>query len=417
MEKYLINGGKKLSGKITIQSAKNSVLPIMAGAILTDEQVVIKNCPKIKDVLSMLQILSSLGCEWQFDGDNLILNSSKVDKYSVQKDLAGELRSSIFMLGALIGRLKKAQIYFPGGCDIGLRPIDLHLSSLKKLGVKVSGFNDQIFCSTKQIVGSDVYLDFPSVGATENIILASVLAKGKTQIFNSAKEPEIVDLMNFLNSMGAKIYGAGTSTILIEGVKKLHGTEYTPIPDRIECGTFLLGAVITGGEIELHNCNAKNISILINKLCDNTCKISINNDIIYIKSGKEAKPFSFSTGPYPHFPTDLQAQTMALLSVCQGKSVVVENVFEKRFSHISSLVDMGADIKVKGKRAYINGVDRLKGAKVCANDLRGGASLILAGLNAEGQTTISNVFHIERGYFEFDKKLRGLGADIIKINT
>jgi len=416
MEKYLINGGRKLSGKITLQSAKNSVLPIMAGSILTDEQVVIKNCPKIKDVLSMLNILSYLGCSWQFEGDNLILNSSNLGNYSVPKSLASELRSSIFMLGALICRFKKAQIYFPGGCDIGLRPINLHLSSLKQLGVKVSSYNEQIFCSAKQIVGKDIYLDFPSVGATENIILASVLAKGKTQIFNSAKEPEIVDLMNFLNSMGAKIYGAGTSTILIEGVKKLHGTEYTPIPDRIECGTFLLGAAITGGEIELHNCNAKNISLLIHKLCDNTCKINIKNDIIYIKSGKEPKAFSFSTGPYPQFPTDLQAQTMALLSVCQGQSIVEETVFENRFNHVLSLVDMGADIKVKGKRAFIKGVDRLKGTQVRANDLRGGASLVLAGLNAEGQTTVCDIFHIERGYFEFDKKLRLLGADIIKVN-
>ncbi len=416
MEKYLINGGKKLSGKITIQSAKNSVLPIMAGAILTDEQVVIKNCPKIKDVMAMLDILSHLGCKWQFDNDNLILNSAGADKCSVPKDLANELRSSIFMLGALICRFKKAQIYYPGGCDIGLRPIDLHLKSLKKLGVKVSEFEGKIYCSANNIVGNDIYLDFPSVGATENIILASVLAKGKTQIFNSAKEPEIVDLMNFLNSMGAKIYGAGTSTILIEGVNKLHGTEYTPIPDRIECGTFLIATAITGGEIEMYNCNAKNISVLIHKLCDNTCKITINNDIIYIKSGVESKSFSFATGPYPLFPTDLQAQTMSLLSVCKGKAIVAENVFEKRFSHVSSLIDMGADITVKGKKAYINGVERLCGANVYAKDLRGGAALVLAGLNADGQTLVNDIEHIKRGYFEFDKKLNSLGAEIKKID-
>ena len=416
MEKYLINGGRKLSGKIKLQSAKNSVLPIMAGTLLTDEQVVIKNCPKIKDVLAMLKILSHLGCKWQFEGDNLILNTADAYKYSVPKELANELRSSIFMLGGLISRFKKAQIYYPGGCDIGLRPIDLHLSSLKKLGVKTSEFDGQIFCTANEIVGNDIHLNFPSVGATENIILASVLGKGKTQIFNSAKEPEIVDLMNFLNSMGAKIYGAGTSTILIEGVESLHGTEYTPIPDRIECGTYLLATAITGGEIELENCNAKNISVLIHKLCDNTCKISINNDIIYIKSGIEPKSFSFSTGPYPLFPTDLQAQTMSLLTVSKGNSVVVENVFEKRFSHVASLIEMGADITVKGKRAYIKGVDRLYGAHVFAKDLRGGAALVLAGLNAEGQSIVENVEHIERGYFELDKKFKSLGADIIKIN-
>ena len=415
MEKYLINGGKKLSGKATIQSAKNSVLPIIAGAILTDEQVVIKNCPKIKDVMSMLNILSHIGCKWQFEGDNLIIKSNSADKCSVPKNLANELRSSIFMLGALICRFKKAQIYLPGGCAIGLRPIDLHLLSLKELGVSVSNFEDQIFCSAHKLVGNNIYLKFPSVGATENIILASVLAKGKTQIFNSAKEPEIVDLMNFLNSMGAKIYGGGTSTILIEGVNKLHGTEYRPMPDRIECGTYLLGAAITGGEIELYNSNAKNISVLIHKLCDNTCKFTINNDIIYLKSGAVRKPFSFSTGPYPLFPTDLQAQTMSLLTVCNGKSVVVENVFENRFTHVSSLIDMGADIKIKGKRASISGVNKLKGANVSANDLRGGAALVLAGLNAEGQTIVNNISHIERGYYDFDKKLNSLGADITKI--
>ena len=414
MEKYLINGGKKLSGKITIQSAKNSVLPIMAGAILTDEEVLIKNCPKIKDVMSMLNILSCIGCKWQFEGENLLINSSSADKYSVPQDMANEMRSSIFMLGALISRFKKAKIYLPGGCDIGARPIDFHTLSLKKLGVKVSEFDKQILCSARSLVGNDIHLDFPSVGATENIILASVLAKGKTQIFNCAKEPEIVDLMEFLNSMGAKIYGAGTSTILIEGVKKLHGTEYTPIPDRIECGTFLLATAITGGEIELNNCNAKNISVLIHKLCENTCKININNDIIYIKSGLKRKSFSFTTGPYPLFPTDLQAQTMSLLAVCEGNSVVVENIFEKRFNHVASLVSMGADIAIKGRRAYICGVERLHGANICANDLRGGAALVLAGLNAEGQTIVNNISHIERGYYNFDKKLTSLGAEIIK---
>ncbi len=416
MDKYLINGGRKLSGKIKVQSAKNAVLPIMAGAILTDEQVVIKNCPKIKDVQSMLNILSYLGCVWHFEDDNLILNANGADKYTVPKELANELRSSIFMLGALICRFKKAQISFPGGCDIGLRPIDLHLSALEKLGVKINSFDNSFFCFANEIVGNNIYLDFPSVGATENIILASVLAKGKTQIFNAAKEPEIVDLMNFLNSMGAKIYGAGTSTILIEGVNKLHGTEYMPISDRIECGTFLLATAITGGEIELNNCNAKNISVLLHKLCDNTCKITINNDIIYIKSGLVSKSFSFSTGPYPFFPTDLQAQTMALLSVCDGESVAIENIFEKRFAHVSALALMGANITVNGKRAFISGVKRLKGANVCANDLRGGAALVLAGLNAEGQTTVNNIAHIERGYFELDKKLSSLGADIKKIN-
>ena len=414
MEKYIIHGGRRLDGEIKIQSSKNAVLPIIAGSILTDEQVVIKNCPKIKDVMAMLDILSHLGVKWIFEEDDLIINASSIDKFSIPQNLAGELRSSIFMLGALISRFKKARLFFPGGCDIGLRPIDMHLSALSKLGVIISDVNGEINCISNQIVGRDICLDFPSVGATENIILASVFAKGKTQIFNPAKEPEIVDLMNFLNSMGAKIYGAGTSTILIEGVKSLHGTEYKPISDRIECGTYLIATAIAGGEVKLTNCTAKNISLLVHKLCDNTCKINIKNDIIYIKSGSVKKSFSFTTGPYPMFPTDLQAQAMSLLTVCNGVSVVSENVFEMRFRHIPELIKMGANVIVKGKNAIVTGVERLNGAMVSANDLRGGAALVLAGLNAEGETIVNNVSHIERGYYQMDKKLLSLGADIIK---
>ena len=414
MENYVINGGRRLDGKLKIQSSKNSVLPIIAGSILTDEEVVIKNCPKIKDVFAMLNILGHLGTKWTFENEDLILNSSSIDKFFIPQNLAGELRSSIFMLGALVSRFKKAKLYFPGGCDIGLRPIDMHLSALADLGVIISDINGEINCLCNKIVGRDICLDFPSVGATENIILASIFAKGKTQIHNPAKEPEIVDLMNFLNSMGAKIYGAGTSTILIEGVKNLHGTEYTPISDRIECGTYLIATAIAGGQVELSNCSAKNISLLIHKLCNNTCKISISNDIIYIKSGSVRKNFSFTTGPYPMFPTDLQAQAMSLLTVCNGVSVVSENVFEMRFRHIPELIKMGANIMVKGKNAIINGVDRLNGATVEASDLRGGAALVLAGLNAQGQTIVKNVNHIERGYYQMDKKLCSIGADIIK---
>ncbi len=414
MEKYVIHGGRRLDGQIKIESSKNAVLPIIAGAILTDEQVVIKNCPKIKDVFAMLDILTYLGAKWSFEDDNLILDSSSIDKCSIPQNLAGELRSSIFMLGALISRFKKAKLYFPGGCDIGLRPIDMHLSALADLGVIISDINGEINCVSNTITGRDICLDFPSVGATENIILASVFAKGKTQIFNSAKEPEIVDLMNFLNSMGAKIYGAGTSTILIEGVSSLHGTEYAPISDRIECGTYLLATAITGGSVQLNNCSAKNISLLVHKLCDNTCKIYIKNDIIHIKSGSIRKNFSFTTGPYPMFPTDLQAQAMALLTVCNGVSVVSENVFEMRFRHIPELIKMGANIIVKGKNAIVTGVDRLNGASVNAYDLRGGAALVLAGLNAEGETVVNNVNHIERGYYQMHKKLSSLGADITR---
>lgn len=412
MEKILINGGNKLSGSVKIESAKNSVLPLMAASILTKEQVVIKNCPKIYDVLNMAEILNTLGVRTYFDGNNLIIDAKALDGYSIPKHLAEKLRSSVFMMGALIARQKRASISFPGGCDIGARPIDIHISALKSLGTNVSEEEDKITCIGGYGIGCKIYLKYPSVGATENAMMAAVLARGKTEIHNAAKEPEIIDLMKFLNSMGAKVYGAGTSIILIEGVKNLHGTEYKPLSDRIEAGTYLLSAAITGGEVELKNASAKNISPLIHKLCDNTCKLSIKDDIIYIKSGRERKAFSFSTGPYPFFPTDLQAQTTALLCVSSGQSTVIENVFEKRFGHVLELTKMGAQIKVSGKVAHIQGVPRLFGAAVTAGDLRGGAALVLAGLNAEGQTLIDGAHHVKRGYLDIDKKFAALGADI-----
>ena len=412
MEKYVINGGRKLNGSVKIESAKNSVLPILAASILTDQPVVIKNCPKIEDVLSMIKILNSLGVKTLFEEENLIVDSSVINSFSITEDLSKELRSSVFMMGALLSRLKMARLFFPGGCDIGLRPIDLHLSALKELGVTVIEMNGEIVCRADNVRGREVYLDYPSVGATENVMLAAVTAQGKTEIHNPAKEPEIIDLMKFLNSMGAKIYGAGTSTILIEGVKKLHGTEFLPMSDRIEAGTFLIAGAISGGEVQITNCQAKNISSLLHKLCNNTCKVSIKDDIIYLKSGVARKGFSFSTGPYPFFPTDLQAQTMALLAVSEGVSVVTENVFEMRYKHVAELIKMGADLSVKGRTAIINGVSVLNGATVTAHDLRGGAALVLAGLNAIGQTTVEDIKHVKRGYLDFDKKLRSLGADI-----
>ena len=328
MEKYVIKGGRRLSGSITAESAKNSVLPILAASILTDEEVIIENCPKINDVLTMVKILSSLGVKTCFQENNLIINAENLTGYTVPENLGKELRASVFMIGALLSRVKKARASYPGGCEIGLRPIDIHISGLKDLGVFVAEACGEIFCRAERIDGREIYLDFPSVGATENLMLAAVLAKGKTEIHNPAKEPEIIDLMQFLNSMGAKVYGAGTSIILIEGVEKLHGTTYKPMYDRIEAGTYLIAAAITGGEIEIRNCLVKNISSLVHKLCNNTCKISIKNDIIYLKSSKSGKALSLTTGPYPFFPTDLQPQIMSLACVADGTSVITENVFE-----------------------------------------------------------------------------------------
>ena len=416
MEKFVINGGRRLSGKIRIDSAKNSVLPIIAASILTDEQVVIKNCPEIADVKSMIKILGVLGVKTRLEENNLIIDGSGLNSYAIPESLAKELRSSIFLMGALISRAKKADLFLPGGCDIGKRPIDIHLKALRELGVSVLEMGSEIICSVKALNGRSIFLDYPSVGATENLMLAAIFANGKTEIHNSAKEPEIVDLMRFLNSMGAKIYGAGTSTILVEGVKRLHGTTYSPMPDRIETGTYLIAAAITGGEVELSNCNSKNIYPLIHKLCDNTCKFILKNDIIYLKSGESRVSFSFSTGPYPFFPTDMQAQTMALLVVSDGNGIVSENVFETRFKHVPELIRMGANIDVKGRNAYIKGIKRLHGAEINATDLRGGAALVLAGLNAEGVTVIDGIRHVERGYCNIDKKLLSLGAEIKRLN-
>lgn len=416
MAKYIIKGGIRLDGKIEAESAKNAVLPLLAASVLTDEEVIIKNCPPILDVESMIRILKELGVKVRYEGKNLIVNASAMHGYTIPYSLSKEMRSSIFMLGALISRFKSAEASYPGGCDIGLRPIDLHLHGLKQMGVKVDEAGGEIVCRAERLKGGDIYFDFPSVGATENIILAGVLAEGRTVIHNAAKEPEVEDLQHFLNTMGARVSGAGTSVIVVDGVKKLHGTEYKPLFDRIEAGTYLVAAAATGGEIEISNCNAEKISALLHKLCDNTCKITVKNDIIYLRSGSGRKSFNIETLPYPGFPTDMQAQMVALAAVSDGISVIRENIFETRFKHVRELNRMGANIVVKDRVAIVSGVKQLAGAKVTAHDLRGGAALIVAGLNAAGTTVIEDVRHVERGYYMPEQKFRALGADFTRID-
>ena len=415
MAKYIIKGGKKLEGKIEAESAKNAVLPLLAAACLTDEEVIIKNCPPILDVVSMINILKELGVKVRYEGKNLVVNAASMHSFSIPYSLSKELRSSVFMLGALVSRFKSAEASYPGGCDIGLRPIDLHLAGLKQMGVRVGEFGGEIVCKADKLTGGDIYFDFPSVGATENIILAAVLAEGRTVIHNAAKEPEVEDLQNFINSMGGKVAGAGSSVITVDGVKKLHGTEYKPLFDRIEAGTYLVAAAATGGSVEISNCNPEKISALLHKLCDNTCKITLNNDIIYLKSGSIRKSFNIETLPYPGFPTDMQAQMVALAAVSSGISVIRENIFETRFRHVRELNRMGANIVVKDRVAIVRGVKELSGAKVTAHDLRGGAALVVAGLNARGVTIIEDVRHVERGYYKPEEKFRALGADFEKI--
>ena len=415
MEKYIIEGGRPLFGEVEIQSAKNAVLPLLAAAVLTDERVVIHKCPRIADVLNMVGILGELGCNTKFDGNDLVIDSADAANHEIPSSLAKELRSSVFMLGSVVSRFGRARIAYPGGCDIGLRPIDLHLNGLRRLGVCVSEGGGYIDCSCGKIEGAEVVLDFPSVGATENIILAAAKAKGTTLIRNAAKEPEIVDLQNFINRMGGKIRGAGTATVRIDGVRKLSGTEYTPVSDRIEAGTFLIASAMCGGEIAIKNADADNISSLLHKLCEISCKISTKDDKIYIRSGRRLSPKLVETSPYPGFPTDLQAPMTALACICEGSTVIVENLFETRFKHVPELIRMGADVTVRGRSAFVRGVGSLKGADVVAGDLRGGAALTLAAISAEGLSTVTDLSHIDRGYSDFEYKLRGLGARIRRV--
>ncbi len=418
MEKYIINGGNKLYGNVEIQSAKNSVLPILAASVLTDEKVTLVNVPHISDVRNMVNILSCLGCKAVYDGNNIIIDSSSADCFEIPSALAHELRSSVFLLGSVISRFRSAKIAYPGGCDIGLRPVDLHLTGLKRLGVQITEKNGYILCKCDKLSGNEIMLDCPSVGATENIMLAAAKAEGVTVIKNAAREPEIEDLQNFLNLIGAKVAGAGSGTIVIEGVKSLSGCEYKPIPDRIEAGTFLIGAAMCGGEITAEGVYPENISSLIHKLTENGCKIRIDNDKIVLENHRKLTSVkTIETQPYPGFPTDLQAQFTALCCICTGHSIVTENLFETRFKYVPELRKMGADVTVFGRNAFVRGVDKFKGAQVLAHDLRGGAALVLAGLAAEGRSEVMDISHIDRGYGSFEYKLRKLGADIVRVTV
>ena len=412
MEKYIINGGNRLEGKVEVSSSKNAVLPMIAASILTKEQVVIKNCPQILDVKNMLEILNFIGAKTSFNDNNLVVSSKNVESVYINENLTEKLRSSIYLLGALLCRFKKIRIAYPGGCKIGKRPIDIHLNCLRALGVNCIEEDGSVSCSIDKKEGGECALCFPSVGATENLILFSVICKGITTIHNCAKEPEIIDLCKMLNLMGAKIYGAGTKTIRIEGVKKLNGIEFLPMKDRIETGTFVLAVAINGGNLEINGCNRENISPLLDKICKTTCKVGIKNDIINIKSGVMQNSISFTTGPYPLFPTDLMAQTLVLATILNGRSYIRENIFEDRFQFVKWLIKMGAKINIKGNLAIVEGVKALSGCPVYAEDLRGGAALVLAGLVSKGQTEVNGIKHIERGYENFTEKLLAIGADI-----
>lgn len=418
MDKYIINGGNRLYGEIDIQSAKNSVLPILAATVLTDERVTLENVPQITDVRNMLRILECLGCKTVLSGNDVQIDSSCAVSYEIPSTLAHELRSSVFLLGSVISRFHRAKIAYPGGCDIGLRPIDLHLKGLKRLGVRIDEHNGYITCECQRLKGNEIMLDCPSVGATENIMLAAVLAEGRTVIKNAAREPEIEDLQNFLNSVGANISGAGSGTIVIDGVSALGGGSYRPIPDRIEAGTYLIAAAMCGGRVTLNGANGEMLSSLLHKLYENGCKIAQKDDKITIQADSRPRSVkSVETQPYPGFPTDLQAQMTALCALSAGSSVITENLFETRFKFVPELRKMGADITVADRNAFVSGVPALRGATVVAQDLRGGAALVLAALAADGRSEILNISHIDRGYSAMEYKLRAVGADIVRVTV
>ncbi|MDR3262693.1 MAG: UDP-N-acetylglucosamine 1-carboxyvinyltransferase [Clostridiales bacterium] len=416
MDKYIIHGGNKLKGTVALKAAKNSVLALIAASVLTEEDVVLKNCPDLVDIANKLKIINSMGAKALYNGKDIFINAKNASNTDISNTLAKTLRSSFVLLGPVLARFKRAKVYLPGGCDIGARPVDIHLDALRKLGVRITENKNRIICDASAMKGGDIVFKYPSVGATQNIMMAAVCADGKTTISNAAKEPEVNDLQNLLNMMGAKIEGAGTSLISIEGVRKLHGAIYKPIPDRIAAGTLVIAVLACGGEVTVTNCCPYHIFSLFELLKNNYCSVDYGDDIITIKSdGRLAALPDIFTDPYPYFPTDLQPQITALSALCYGTTRITEKVFEKRFNHVKELEKMGAQIYVNDKTAIIRGIDEYKGAEVTARDLRCGAALVIAALNAKGISIVNDVDYIDRGYENFEETLKGLGADITRV--
>lgn len=413
----MVEKSPPLRGNVRISGAKNAALPILAASLLGTEDIILEDVPKLKDVEIMCEVLTSLGSKVDYLGEGVIrINSAGINNYETSYELMSKMRASFLVMGPLLTRMGKTKNSMPGGCAIGTRPIDLHLKGFKALGATIDIDHGNIGAYTEKLVGDKIYLDFPSVGATENIMMAATMAEGETIIDNAAMEPEIVDLSNFLNKLGADIKGAGTSTIRIKGVKKLGGARHSIIPDRIEAGTFMVAAAITGGDVVIENVINSHVKPIIAKLKEAGCTVEEGVDSIRVIGNNELKAIDIKTLPYPGFPTDMQAQFMALMTILKGTSVVIETVFENRFMHVDELKKMGADIKIDDRSAIINGVKQLKGAVVKASDLRAGAALVLAGLVAEGITEIENVYHIDRGYDGIEAKFTGLGAIIYRNN-
>ncbi len=418
MEQYVIKGGKPLSGEVEIGGAKNAALAIIAAAIMTDETVIIDNLPNVRDVNVMLGAMEDIGVHIERINEHRVkVNATTIGRLSVDYEYIKKIRASYYLLGALLGKYKKAEVALPGGCDIGSRPIDLHVKGFRSLGAEVDLSYGLISVNAKRLIGKHIYMDKVSVGATINIMMAATLAEGKTIIENAAKEPHVVDVANFLNSMGANIRGAGTDVIRIQGVNKLHGTEYSVIPDQIEAGTFMFAAATTKGDILVKNVIPKHLEATTAKLIDAGCQVVEYDDAVRVIGRNKLMATQVTTLPYPGFPTDMQPQMTVVLALADGVSTVNESIFENRFKYVDELARMGANIQVEGNIAIIRGVEKYTGARVSAPDLRAGAALVIAGLGAEGITIVDDIYYIQRGYENFDEKLRGLGAVIEKTDS
>lgn len=414
MDRMVIVGGKKLAGEVRISGAKNAALPILASSLLVEGWNTFHNIPDLLDIKTIKKLLRGLGVEMEGE-ETLRINAGRITSCEASYDLVRTMRASILVLGPLLARMGEARVSLPGGCAIGARPVNLHIKALRELGAEVTLKDGYVEAKASRLTGAEIYFDISTVTGTENILMAATLAEGTTILKNAAREPEIVNLAEALNAMGARISGAGTDVIAIEGVERLHPAEARVIPDRIEAGTFLIAAGITGGDVRVTGCVPSHLEALTVKLRDAGMIIDAAEDAIRAKRGGAVRSVDVKTLPYPGFPTDLQAQIMALMAIAGGLSVITETVFENRFMHVSEMVRMGADIVIQGKSAIIRGVPQLHGAPVMATDLRASASLILAGLAAEGTTVLSRVYHIDRGYQQIEKKFSALGADIRRV--
>lgn len=415
MEKYVIVGGNRLSGKVRLSGGKNAVLTILPACIMSKGVCTLHDVPRLSDVFVMKEVLERLGAKVEFFGHTMTVDASQIDSIEVSEHLTRMMRASNLVMGPILSRFRQVKVAYPGGCSIGSRPMDQHLRGMKALGASVTEKYGYIEAQAAKLVGAEICLDFPSVGATENLMMTATMAEGITVLRNAAREPEIVDLQCFLNSMGAKIRGAGTDVIKIEGVKNLTSAEHTIIPDRIEGGTFIVIAAITKGDIYIENVIPEHLEAIISKMREAGVEVAEIDGDIHVQGFRQTKSVDIKTMPFPGFPTDMQAQLMAMLAVSEGTGVITETIFENRFKHVDEFRRMGADIKVEGHVAIVKGVKKLSGAYVEASDLRAGAALVTAGLAAEGITMIGNLCHIDRGYEGFERKLRELGADILRV--